>query len=66
MLNDKEYIDWLKKTIKIIKKYNLKHILFEVKTMHPLGDKGIVDKDMLKVNIKDNKETIENHIFDVL
>lgn len=33
MLNDKEYIDWLKETIKIIKKYNLKHILFEVKTI---------------------------------
>lgn len=66
MLNDKEYIDWLKETAKIIKKYNLKYVLFEVKIMHPLGDKGITDKDMLKVNIKDNKETIENHIFDIL
>ena len=39
MLNDKEYIDWLKSTRNLINKYNFQSLKIDVKTMHPYSEK---------------------------
>ncbi len=69
MLNDKEYIKWLKATVELINKYNLKDIIVKTKEMHPFDktkDK-IVSKDMLQVKIIDIHEIIvDNSTYDIL
>ncbi len=69
MLNDKEYIDWLKSTRNLINKYNLQSLKIDVKTMYPYSakEKQIKEKDMIHIKILDNhKFTMENKIYDIL
>lgn len=69
MLDDKEYIKWLKATVELINKYNLKDIIVKTKEMHPFDktkDK-IVSKDMLQVKVIDIHEIIvDNSTYDIL
>lgn len=69
MLNDEEYIKWLKATVELINKYNLKDIIVKTKEMHPF-DKAknkIISKDMLQVKVIDIHEIIvDNSTYDIL
>ncbi len=69
MLNDKEYISWLKATAELINKYNLKQLSIKVKEMHPFNKEKneIVKKDMVYIKIKDAHEIIvDNSTYDFL
>lgn len=69
MLNDEEYIKWLKATTELINKYNLKDLIIKTKEMHPFDKlkNRIVSKDMLHVKVIDIHEIIvDNSTYDIL
>ncbi len=69
MINDKEYINWLKATKELINKYNLKKLSIEVKEKHPFNkaENKIIKKDMVHIKIKDVHEIIvDNSTYDIL
>ncbi len=69
MLNDKEYMDWLKSTRNLINKYNLQSLKIDVKTMHQYSEKEkrIKEKYMIHIKILDNhKFTMEDKTYDIL
>lgn len=69
MLNDKEYINWLEATKKLINKYNLKDLIIKTKEMHPFDEQKnkIIAKDMLHIKIIDIHEIlVDNTTYDIL
>lgn len=69
MLNDKEYINWLEATKKLINKYNLKDLIIKTKEMHPFDEQKnkIISKDMLHIKIIDIHEIlVDNTTYDIL
>lgn len=69
MLNDKEYINWLKSTKELINKYNLKQLSINVKEMYPFNiiENKIIEKDMVHIKIKDVHDILmDNSTYDIL
>ena len=69
MLNDKEYINWLKSTKELINKYNLKQLSINVKEMYPFNkiENKIIEKGMVHIKIKDVHDILmDNSTYDIL
>ncbi len=69
MLNDQEYIEWLKVTAELINNYNLKNLIIKNKEMHPFDkvEDKIISKDMLHVKVIDIHEIIvDDSTYDIL
>ncbi len=69
MINDKQYMNWLKATVELINKYNLKNLSIDVKETHPFNKSvnKIIKKDMVHIKIKDvHGLIIDNSTYDIL